>query len=59
MPWTVMNSAFREAQRLQREEPDRFSAIVSEGTTVEPDLAAQDELSVVALYVYDQRVNSA
>ena len=54
-----MTSAFREAERLRREEPDRFNAIVSEGTTVEPDLATQDELSLVALYVYDQRVNSA
>jgi hypothetical protein len=59
MPWTVMSSSLREAERLQREEPDRFDAIVTEGRVAEPDLAAQDEKSIVALWVYDQRVNTA
>ena len=58
MPWKVMNSAFREAERLQQEEPDRFAAIVTEGTVMEPDLAEKDPLSLVTLYVYDQRVNT-
>jgi len=53
-----MNSAFREAERLQEEEPDRFAAIVTEGTVAEPDLAGKDPLSLVTLYVYDQRVNT-
>jgi hypothetical protein len=58
MPWTVMNSSFREAERLQQEDPGRFDAIVSEGIVAEPDLADRDALSLVALYVYDQRVNT-
>ncbi|MFL5961220.1 MAG: hypothetical protein ACJ75G_13280 [Gaiellaceae bacterium] len=58
MPWGVMNSSFREAERLQREEPERFDAIVAEGVVAEPDLANRDALSVVALYVYDQRINT-
>jgi len=58
MPWTVMNSAFREAERLQEEEPERFAAIVTEGAVAEPDLAGKDPLSLVTLYVYDQRVNA-
>jgi hypothetical protein len=58
MPWTVMKSSFHEAERLQREEPDRFDAIVSEGVVAEPDLASKDPLSLVTLYVYDQRVNT-
>jgi hypothetical protein len=53
-----MNSAFREAERLQHEEPDRFDAIVAEGTVIEPELAEKDPLSLVTLYVYDQRVNA-
>ena len=53
-----MNSAFREAERLQDEEPDRFGAIISEATVAEPDLADRDPLSLVTLYVYDQRVNT-
>lgn len=59
MPWTVMKSSFREAERLQQEEPERFDAIVSEGIVAEPDLADKDALSLVTLYVYDQRVNTA
>lgn len=58
MPWAVMASSFREAERLQQEAPEQFKAIVTEGTTAEPDLASQDELGLVALYLYDQRVNT-
>ena len=58
MPWTVMKSSFREAERLKQEEPDRFDAIVTEGTVAEPDLAEKDPLSLVTLYLYDQRVNT-
>lgn len=59
MAWTVMKSSFREAERLQQEEPERFDAIVSEGIVAEPDLADKDALSLVTLWVYDQRVNTA
>jgi hypothetical protein len=59
MPWLVMNSSFREAERLRQEEPQRFDAIVSEGIVAEPDLADRDALSLVTLYLYDQRVNTA
>ena len=58
MPWAVMSSSFREAERLQQEEPDRFDAIVSEGIVADPDLENRDALSLVTLYVYDQRVNT-
>jgi hypothetical protein len=58
VPWTVMTSSFREAERLRREEPDRFDAIVSEGVVAEPDLASRDPLSLVTLDLYDQRVNT-
>lgn len=58
MSWAVMNSSFREAERLRQEEPERFDAIVSEGKVAEPDLADRDALSLVTLYVYDQRVNT-
>ncbi len=58
VPWTVMKSAFREAERLQQEEPDRFGAIVSEAAVAEPELEGKDPLSLVTLYVYDQRVNA-
>jgi len=53
-----MKSSFREAERLKQEEPDRFDAIVTEGTVAEPDLAEKDPLSLVTLYLYDQRVNT-
>lgn len=59
MPWTVMSSSLREANRLQQEEPERFDAIVAEGRVAEPELAAEDDKSIVALYLYDQRVNTA
>jgi hypothetical protein len=59
MPWAVMTSSFREAERLQTEEPERFDAIVKEGIVAEPDLADRDALSLVTLYLYDQRVNTA
>lgn len=53
-----MTSSFREAERLQQEEPDRFDAIVSEGIVAEPELENRDALSLVTLYLYDQRVNT-
>jgi hypothetical protein len=53
-----MKSSFREAERIQDEEPDRFAAIVTEGTTAQPELAEKDPLTVVTLFVYDQRVNT-
>lgn len=59
MAWTVMQSSFREAERLQHEEPERFDSIVTEATVAEPELAGRDPLSLVTLYVYDQRVNTA
>lgn len=59
MPWSVMNSSFREAERLRQEEPERFDAIVTEGVVAEPDLEHRDALSLVTLYLYDQRVNTA
>jgi hypothetical protein len=59
MPWMVMSSSFREAERLKQDEPERFDAIVTEATVAEPDLAARDPLSLVTLYLYDQRVNTA
>jgi hypothetical protein len=58
MPYSVMTSAFHEAERLQEENPDRFEQIVSEATIAEPELANRDPLSLVTLYVYDQRVNT-
>ncbi len=57
MPYAVMTSAFREAERLRAEDPDRFNQIVTEATVAEPELAAREPLSLVALWVYDQRVN--
>jgi len=53
-----MSSSFREAERLRAEEPDRFEAIVSEGVVAEPELENRDALSLVTLYLYDQRVNT-
>lgn len=58
MPWSVMSSSFREAERLQQEEPERFDAIVSEGIVASPELEQRDALSLVTLYVYDQRINT-
>lgn len=58
MPYAVMASAFREAERLRTEDPDRFQQIVTEATVVEPELAAREPLSLVALWVYDQRINT-
>lgn len=58
MPWAVMTSAFHEAERLQQEDPERFDAIVTEAAVAEPELGTRDPLSVVTLYVYDQRVNT-
>jgi hypothetical protein len=41
------------------DEPDRFDAIVSEAAVAQPDLSGRDPLTLVTLYLYDQRVNSA
>ena len=58
MPYAVMTSAFREAERLHAEDRERFNQIVTEATVAEPELAAREPLSLVAFWVYDQRVNS-
>ena len=58
MPWAVMNSACREAERLQQEEPERFEAIVTEAVVAQPELEERDPLQLVTLWVYDQRVRS-
>jgi hypothetical protein len=58
MPYAIMSSAFREAERLHHEDPDRFKQIVTEATVAEPELATREPLSLVALWVYDQRVNT-
>jgi hypothetical protein len=58
MPWAVMNSACREAERLQQEEPEHFDAIVTEAVVAQPELKERDPLQLVTLWVYDQRVRS-
>jgi len=58
MPWAVMNSACREAERLRQEEPEHFDAIVTEAVVAQPELEERDPLQLVTLYVYDQRVRT-
>lgn len=58
MPWAVMNSACREAERLRQEEPEHFDAIVTEAVVAQPELRERDPLQLVTLWVYDQRVRS-
>jgi hypothetical protein len=58
MPWAVMTSAYREAERLQQEEPEHFDAIVTEAVVAQPELGERDPLQLVTLYVYDQRVRT-
>ena len=58
MPWAVMTSAYREAERLQHEEPEHFDAIVTEAVVAQPELEDRDPLQLVTLYVYDQRVRT-
>ncbi|HJQ49939.1 MAG TPA: hypothetical protein VJ838_05455 [Gaiellaceae bacterium] len=38
--------------------PARFDAIVSEAIVARPELEGNDPLSLVALYLYDQRVRA-
>jgi len=58
MPWSVMNSACREAERLRQEEPEHFDAIVTEAVVAQPELEERDPLQLVTLWVYDQRVRT-
>lgn len=58
MPWITIKSTFHAAERLREEEPQRFDAIVSEAVVAEPDLEDKDPLSLVTLYLYDQRIRT-
>lgn len=58
MPWITIKSAIRAAEQLEQEEPERFNAIVSEAHVAEPELADKDPLSLVTLYLYDQRIRT-
>ena len=58
MPWAVMTSAYREAERLKQEEPEHFDAIVTEAVVAQPELEERDPLQLVTFYVYDQRVRT-
>jgi hypothetical protein len=53
-----MTSAYREAERLQQEEPKHFDAIVTEAVVAQPELGERDPLQLVTLYVYGQRVRT-
>lgn len=58
MPWVTIKSALQAAERLREEEPERFNAIVAEATVAEPELEGKDPLSLVTLYLYDQRIRT-
>ena len=58
MPWITIKSSHQAAERLRQAEPERFDAIVAEAVVAEPELADKDPLSLVALYLYDQRVRA-
>jgi hypothetical protein len=58
VPWITIKSSFRAAERLREEEPQRFDAIVSEAIVAEPELEGKDPLSLVTLYLYDQRIRT-
>jgi hypothetical protein len=58
MPWAAIKSSLQAAERLQEEEPDRFDAIVSEAIVADPELADQDPLNLVTLYLHEQRVRT-
>jgi hypothetical protein len=58
VPWVTIKSSFHAAERLREEDPQRFNAIVSEAAVAEPELEGKDPLSLVTLYLYDQRVRT-
>lgn len=58
MPWITIKSIFNAAERLREEDRRRFDAIVSEAVVAEPELEDKDPLSLVTLYLYDQRIRS-
>jgi hypothetical protein len=58
VPWVTIKSSLRAAERLREEDPERFAAIVSEAIVAEPELEGEEPLSLVALYLYDQRVRT-
>jgi hypothetical protein len=58
MPWATIKSSLHAAERLREEDPVRFDAIVSEAVVAEPELEGRDPLSLVTLYLYDQRIRT-
>jgi hypothetical protein len=58
VPWVTIKSSLDAAERLRDEDPERFDGIVSEATVAEPELAGEDPLNLVALYLHDQRVRT-
>jgi len=58
VPWATIKSSLRAAERLRDEEPERFESIVSEAIVAEPELEGKDPLSLVSLYLYDQRIRT-
>ena len=58
MPWETIKSSLQAAERLREEDPERFDAIVAEGVVAQPELESKDPLSLVTLYLYDQRIRT-
>lgn len=58
MPWATINSSLHAAERLREDDPERFAAIVAEAIVAQPELEGKDPLSLVALYLYDQRIRT-
>jgi hypothetical protein len=58
VPWETINSSLHAAERLREDDPERFDAIVAEGIVAQPELEGRDPLSLVALYLYDQRIRT-
>jgi hypothetical protein len=58
VPWATIKSSLHAAEQLREEDPVRFDAIVAEATVAEPELEGTDALSLVALYLYDQRIRT-
>lgn len=58
MPWETIKSSLDAAERLREEDSERFDAIVAEAFVAQPELEGNDPLSLVALYLYDQRVRT-
>jgi hypothetical protein len=58
VPWITIKSSLEAAERLRQAEPERFDAIVAEAVVAEPELEGKDPLSLVALYLYDERVRT-